>query len=154
MLFGMRRLLLLTLLAAVSLIATSEQMGAPFTLEETTPIAKILAAPDSYVGKTVRIEGKATEVCQMMGCWVMLRDDDGNMLRVKVVDGEIVFPQDAPGRKVAAEGELARFDLTREQAVARARHEAEEQGRAFDPASIKEGTVVYQLQGTGARVVD
>jgi hypothetical protein len=35
-----------------------------------------------------------------------------------------------------------------------ARHEAEEQGRKFDPASIQAGKVLYQIQGTGAVLLD
>jgi len=56
-----------------------------------------------------------------------------------------------PWAKVAtAEGALAKIVLTREQAVAMARHEAEEQGRKFNPASIKSGSIIYQIKGSGA----
>ena len=41
-----------------------------------------------------------------------------------------------------------------EQAVAKAKHTAEEQGRKFDPASVKSGTTIYQIEGTGAQLLN
>jgi NMD protein affecting ribosome stability and mRNA decay len=108
-----------------------------------------------HEGKTVQVKGKVTEVCQMMGCWMNLVDpSSGQSIRVKVNDGEIVFPKDAPGRMAIAEGKLKKIVLTREQATAMAQHEAEEQGRKFDPAAIKTGKTFYQIQGTGAVLLD
>jgi len=37
---------------------------------------------------------------------------------------------------------------------ARAKHKAEEQGRKFDPASVKGGAAIYQIQGSGAVILD
>ena len=42
--------------------------------------------------------------------------------------------------------------MTREQAIERAREEAKDANKTFDPASIKSGMVEYQIQGTGAVV--
>ena len=83
---------------------------------------------------------------------MMLRGDGGDMVRIKVADGEIVFPREALGREAVAEGKFVRFELSREQAAAAARHEAEEQGRRFDLLSVKGPQVVYQIQGSGAVV--
>lgn len=137
--------------AAILTASAAEKLGQPLTLKEPVPIARIEAAPAQYVGKTVQVKGKVTEVCQMAGCWMALADpDSGKTLRIKVNDGDIVFPKTAVGRMALAEGKLVKFELTREQAVAQAKHEAEEQGRAFRPESVRSGAVIYQLQGTGA----
>ena len=53
-----------------------------------------------------------------------------------------------------AEGTFERFDLTKEQVVARMKHEAEEQGRTFDPKSVSGPETFYQIAGTGAVVLD
>ena len=90
------------------------------------------------------------DVCQMMGCWMELTNDEGQKVRIKVEDGDIVFPKDSAGKQAVAEGKFTRIELTREQAVAQAKEAAEESGRKFDPASIKSGTTIYQIQGTGA----
>jgi hypothetical protein len=49
---------------------------------------------------------------------------------------------------------MVKLELTREQAIAAARHEAEEQGRRFDPASVKSSQTIYQIAGSGAIVQD
>jgi hypothetical protein len=40
-----------------------------------------------------------------------------------------------------------------EEAVARAKEEAEEKGKAFDAASVKGPVTVYQIQGSGALIL-
>jgi hypothetical protein len=143
------------LLVAVAVMAgESTKLGRPLILSHPQPVREILANPDSFVGKAVQVKGKVTEVCQMAGCWMALADlETAKVLRVKVNDGDIVFPKEAVGKVAIAEGMLTRLSLTREQAVAMAKHEAEEQGRKFNPASVKSGAVIYQLKGAGA-VID
>ena len=46
-----------------------EKNGKPLTVKEPMALATLLAHPDDYVGKTVQVKGKITEVCQMAGCW-------------------------------------------------------------------------------------
>jgi hypothetical protein len=144
------------LLVIFTALATAgNPLGKPLTLAKPTSIETIVGTPDAFVGKTVQVKGKVTEVCQMAGCWMALRDPaSAKMIRIKVNDGEIVFPKDAVGRTALAEGKLTKLQLTRQQAVAMAQHEAEEQGRAFDPASVKTGKTIYQIQGTGAILLD
>lgn len=138
-------------LAGAGDATAAERYGKGLTLSQPTPVATILASPEQYVGKTVQVRGKVTEVCTMMGCWMQVVDQKNGM-RIKVNDGEMVFPRTAVGKTATAEGVLKKLVLSKEQAVARARHEAEEQGRKFDPASVKSGLVIYQVQGTGALV--
>lgn len=76
-------------LAAEALSGT--KIFAGVTLEGSTPIAEILAAPDDFIGKPVRIEGTIVEICSSQGCYVTLQDPDGNKLNLKVVDGELDF---------------------------------------------------------------
>jgi hypothetical protein len=90
-----------------------------------------------------------------MGCWIAIVDPAANkIIRVKVKDGEIVFPKDSPGRNVVAEGKLTRTELTREQTVAYLKHQAEENGKSFDAASVKQGMTLVQLAGTGAVILE
>jgi hypothetical protein len=101
------------------------------------------------------VKGKVTEVCQMMGCWMSLADPEtGQLLKIKVDDGDIVFPKDSIGKMAIAEGKLTKLELTREQAIQTAKHEAEEQGRKFNPASVTKGVTIYQIQGVGAQILD
>lgn len=130
------------------------------TLTETTAVAEILDHADAWVGKRVRVDGKVTDVCEMAGCWLELRAADdakdanaGRVLRVKVNDGELVFPKSSRGRRAIAEGTVEAKELTREAYESHLRHIADEQGRTFDPQSVGEGPYrVVQIKGSGAEV--
>jgi len=106
----MRLLLAFTLAAAALLSAAELKLGKPLTQKEPVPLAKLLAAPGEYVGKTVQVRGKIVDVCQEMGCWLELTNDDGQKIRIKVEDGVIVFPKDAAGKTVTAEGKFTGQD--------------------------------------------
>ncbi|CAM2067755.1 DUF4920 domain-containing protein [Sulfidibacter corallicola] len=120
-----------------------------------TPIITIEAFaknPEAYMDKVVRVEGEVQEVCPKAGCWLDISDGKESV-RIKVKDGEIVFKQKMVGKKVIAEGTVYKFDLTREQAVNYFAHLAEEKNEPFDPATVTEGTTIYQIGGIGVRVL-
>ena len=145
------RLVVITALASSLCFAAELKLGKPLTLDQPMVISQVLAKANSLTGKTVQVKGKVTEVCQMMGCWMALVEPGtDSMLRIKVNDGDIMFPKESVGKMAVAEGELVKFTLTKEQVVAAAKHEAEEQGRKFNPSSVKGPKVVYQVAGTGA----
>lgn len=155
-----RRILCLGLILAaaavvqVPVIQAGESFGSGVKVAEATPISKILADPDAYVGKTVRIEGKVLDVCPMKGCWMELAGEDGKeSLKVKVDDGVIVFPVDSKGKLAVAEGTVEAIPMTKEEYVGWLEHLAEERGEKFDAASVGEGPFrILQLKGTGARI--
>jgi hypothetical protein len=135
--------------------AADQKLGAPLTATEPVTLSTLFAKPAPLVGKTIQVKGKVTEVCEAMGCWMNLTDDQGHLLRIKVEDGgDIVFPKDSIGKTAIAEGKLEKMDMTRDQVIAAAKEEAEETGRKFDPSSIHSGKTVYQLAGLGAVILD
>lgn len=129
----------------LSFVAPAEtKLGAGVTLEESTPIATIVADPEAFVGKTVRIDGVATAVCTHMGCWMSVAASDqpnAPSVRLKVDDGVIVFPVRAKGKRVSAEGvyEAVADAESKEAAGEHARHDAR-------------ASKQYQLKATGALV--
>lgn len=144
------KLPLALLITTAALFAAEVKLGKPLTVKEPVPLATLVAHADDYVGKTVQVKGKITAVCQMMGCWIELTSDTGQRIRIKVEDGDIVFPKDSAGKLAIAEGKFTRTELTREQAVAQAKEEAADNGRKFDPSKIKGGITYYQIEGAGA----
>jgi hypothetical protein len=114
-------------------------------------LADLLADPESYVGKTVKVEGRIDDVCPKMGCWIDIAQKD-QKIRFKVQDGVIEFGTDTKGHDVIAEGIVTRIELDHDQAIGWARHLAEEKNELFDPASVKGPMTIYQLNGTGAIV--
>lgn len=150
-----RALTALALLALLApLAAGAETYGGGVTLAETTSIGKILAEPDAWVGKHVRVEGEVTDVCPMKGCWMEISEPEGDRLRIKVDDGVIVFPVDAKGKRAVAEGVVEAVPMSREQYLGYLGHLAEEKGEKFDPATVTgEGPFkILQLRGLGAQI--
>ena len=135
------------------MIAGETRLGKALAPGTPVSVSELMRAPDASVGKVVQVKGKITEVCEKMGCWMQLVDADGGV-RVKVNDGDIVFPKSSIGKTAVAEGTLKKLELTKEQAIARAKHEAEERGTKFNPASVQSGAVIYQIQGTGAVIFE
>jgi hypothetical protein len=144
--------------AAASAAADScakTRYGTGITLAESTPVATLLDHADEHVGRAVRIEGVVADVCAAAGCWLEIRAGEGERtLRVKVKDGEIVFPTSARGHQATAEGTFEARELDRAAYVRWAKHLAEEQGRPFDEAAIVgEGPFhLYQVAGRGAEI--
>ena len=124
-------------------------------LGEATPvtIAELLAKPETYLDKHVRVEGRITDVCPRRGCWIDIEQEGGpSPIRFKVDDGVIVFPVDAAGKAVTAEGVFTKIELDRDKAVEYLRHLAEERNEPFDPATVKGPLTLYQIRGLGAVV--
>jgi hypothetical protein len=121
------------------------KIGAGVTLAEATPIAAIVASPRDYAGKTVRIDGVATAVCESMGCWMAVAESDKKdapTVRLKVEhEGAIKFPMSAKGRNVSAQGTFAAIggsdDHGKDAAAEHAKHEAK-------------ASAEYQITATGA----
>jgi hypothetical protein len=132
-------------LATVAIAAEETKLGAGVALKEPTPIAALVAKPADYVGKTVRIDGVATAVCEMMGCWMAVapeNDPTGTTVRLKVEDdGAIKFPMTAKGKKVSAEGVF-------EEIAAGDEHSSDAAGEhaKHDASASKK----YQIKATGA----
>lgn len=143
-------MLALTTFAVPALAAT---YGKALSDGKVIKVSDLLATPDDYVGQTVKVEGIIIDVCEKRGCWMMIAgDQEFQAIRFKVEDGVVVIPVEAKGKKAVAEGKFRRIEMTMEQAVAQAKHHAEEQGHAFDPASVKGPSVTYQLDGIGAAI--
>jgi hypothetical protein len=151
----MKRTIGIVILGAGLLAAAELKLGKPLTVKEPVSVERIYAEPEKFLGKTVAVKGKITEVCQMMGCWMNLHDAaSGKMIRIKVNDGEIEFPKNGSGKMAIAEGTLMKIELSKERAIAEAKHEAEEMGRKYDPNKVTGPVTRYQIRGTGAVVLD
>lgn len=153
----MRVLFTLLLLGLLALPAAADQYGEKLSDGEVVAISTLLAQPDEYVGKQVKIEGRITAVCAHRGCWIdVAGDQDFQSMRIKVEDGVIVFPAEAVGHVATAEGVFTKIELTAEQAEAmhKASCQKEAEGATCEHAAATEGGVVYQLAGVGAVIAD
>jgi hypothetical protein len=98
----------LLLPAVLAAPAMAQQFGEPLALAEETKISEILANPQDYDGKTVKVRGTIVDVCPHMGCWIRIAGDNRfQSIQFKVEDGVITFPIDLKGLDVEAEGVVA-----------------------------------------------
>jgi len=148
--------LLIAFISANFIFAISDdkdKYGKEITLEEKTSISDILSNPEDYLDKTVLIEGEVLDVCPKMGCWMEIKSDvEGEKIKVKVKDGDIVFPVEAKGHTALVEGKVYKIELSKEDAVSYYEHEAEERGGEFDPSTVTEAVTIYQIKGLGAEI--
>jgi hypothetical protein len=133
--------------------AAGTTYGAGVGLAEATSVDTILADPNGFKGKTVRVEGMVTDVCERRGCWFeMAGTGAGLKLRFKVADGAMTFPVEAKGKYAVAQGVVAVNELSLEQTREYAVEQAQEKGEKLDPATVTKPTQIVRLDGTGAVV--
>lgn len=142
-------------LVAYPVVASDQIYGEALSNAQSVRITDLTGNPEKYVGQLVKIEGLVDDICPMKGCWVDILDEQSRAtIRFKVQDGVIIFPVEAKGRQIIAEGVLRKHALSKGQAINRMRHLAEEKGEEFDESSITGATVFYQIEGVGAVVAD
>ena len=164
-----KRILLLTILCAY-LGCTSKKSeeellnkknpsgiyGSLLSEGDTYNIIELISNKSIYLNKKVKVKGLIKEVCPMRGCWLEIVDENEiDKLRVKVTDGEIVFPLSAKGRNIEAEGQFSILTLNKKQAKNWKKHLAAEKGIEIDTADIilsQNDYLEYRLNTNGAKI--
>ena len=120
-------------------------------------VRKLLKNPDKYLNEEIIATGIVKEVCPIRGCWLQILNDSifGN-IRVKVMDGEIIFPKSAKNHNVTVEGTFVRLELSKEQAINWKVHLEAEKGIELNPNDIvlkEEDYFEYRINCTGAVIL-
>ena len=147
--------LIIVMIALMFISAVSfaqDKYGKEITVEEKTEISAIISNPEEYLGEKVLVEGEIVAVCQHMGCWMEVANEEGEKIKVKVKDGEIVFPKEGTGRTALVEGEVYKIELDEEEAKDYFEHMAEESNQEFDPSTVTGPVTIYQIKGSGAEI--
>lgn len=99
----------------LSLLVTGIIFSAPATtlygesVDKTSllPVTLLLAQPTDYLDKVITVSGTVDAVCSKQGCWIkFVADKDTGPFRLKVRDGDMVFPLSAKGKTAYATGTL------------------------------------------------
>jgi len=130
-----------------------KSFGTGADMEKLVGISTVLATPENYLGKEITVAGTIVSVCSKRGCWMKLASDKKfQTLRIKVKDGDMVFPFNAKGETAYATGKLVPIELSKEKAIAYLSHLAEEAKEEFDPSTVKGAMTIYQLSPTGVTI--
>ena len=120
-------------------------------------VTQLLKNPDKYLNEDILATGIVKEVCPMRGCWIQISDDStAGGIRVKVTDGEIVFPKSAKNHNVTVQGTFVRLDLSKDQAINWKVHLEAEKGIDLNPNDIilkEEDYFEYRINCAGAVIL-
>ena len=130
--------------------------GDKINLSESKKIEDLINNSENYLDKNVLISGEILEVCPMRGCWINVKNKDSNTnIRVKVTDGEIVFPLSAKGKNINVEGIFSKLEFSKEQAIKWKIHLAEEKGIELLPEDVvinPSDLIEYRIIGKAAKI--
>ncbi|GHG59338.1 hypothetical protein GCM10010919_01770 [Alishewanella longhuensis] len=98
-------LLSAALLVCSPLLAANITFGDTVNKQQVTAVAQILTKPADYLEQTVTVVGEVTGVCSKQNCWMTLATaEDEPRFRIKVRDGDMLFPLSAKGKTAYATG--------------------------------------------------
>ncbi len=69
----------------------------PATMPAAVDLDTAAAHLEDHAGKPAAFSGRITEVCQKMGCWVVLSSEQGTLARVNMHEHAFGVPKDASG---------------------------------------------------------
>ncbi len=100
-------------------------------------------------GKIVVVKGVISEVCQTMGCWIVMSDGTKNV-RAKTLH-KFFLPKDLAGQTAIVSGTFNIAEITEDEA----REYAEEsKNPAIKSESIKGPQKVYEIDATGIKIMN
>lgn len=150
-----KQILLTTALTFAAFTTSATSFGAVIDKTKLVEVADILAKPQRYLQQQVTVKGTVEAVCQKKGCWMQFAADANQpTFRIKVKDGDMVFPVSAKGKTAYASGKLDPIEMDLESSREYLAHKAEEQGEAFDPQSVTEAITLFQLVPVAVEIVD
>ena len=93
----------------------------------------------------------------MKGCWIEIKDSDSDqIIRVKVQDDIIIFPQDSKEKKVIVNGVFTKIEFNEDQAIKWKIHLAEEKGLKLEKSDLtldSSDLIEYRIRGLGAKII-
>ena len=122
-------------------VENMEHFGLEFTLGESIPAGTVLTNPDEYVGKTVRVTGKVSDVCQKMGCWMVITDADQHM-RITTKDHKFFVAKDGAGAMCDLEGTVVKREANPERT---AHYKSEQTEGAPMPEAEEAGKATFEI---------
>ncbi|HEV7348231.1 DUF4920 domain-containing protein [Telluribacter sp.] len=120
---------LLTLLLCLSLVGyaqAQEHFGKKISDSGAVTAAALPTKMGTKEAMKTKVTGTVESVCQAKGCWMKVKMDNGESMRVTFKDYGFFVPKDIAGKTVVFEGE-AKKSVT---PVSELRHYAEDAGKS------------------------
>ena len=97
--------------AAVAGTEGAERWGGDFTLTKSEPLQTLIDDPKPYLNKEVRVVGEVTNVCQAKGCWMVLRAEGGESVRITMKDHAFSVRKDLAGSQAHVQAVVMQKDV-------------------------------------------
>lgn len=104
-----------------------DSFGEEISAKEATNVSAFIANVNDQES-TYKVKGTIEEVCQMKGCWMTMKNEEGANIRVTFKDYGFFVPMDISGKQVVIEG-VAKKEILEEEL---AKHYAEDGGQEYD----------------------
>ncbi|MBS1516977.1 MAG: DUF4920 domain-containing protein [Bacteroidetes bacterium] len=104
---------------------------------------------DNNKDKTVLVKGDVTEVCQAMGCWMILSDGT-NETRVTTLHN-FFLPKDVAGTKAVVIGKFIETEISEDQAK---HYNEESKNPKMKTEDIKGSSKVYEIEAVGIKILN
>ena len=131
--------------------------GDDFNYDSIQSIPSLINNANQFLDKQIVTKGKIVDVCPMKGCWIEIKDSDSDqIIRVKVQDDVIIFPQDSKEKKVIVNGVFTKIEFTEDQAIKWKIHLAEEKGLKLEESDVtldSSDLIEYRIKGLGAKII-
>jgi hypothetical protein len=79
--------------------------GQPITITEAIAAADVIAKPGDYLGKPILVRGEVVDICQAMGCWMVITDGESG-IRVTTKGHDFFVRKDGTGSMALVQGTL------------------------------------------------
>jgi len=89
-------------------------------------VAALQTAMTNETKKDIKVKGIVSEVCQEKGCWMTMKLDNGEEMRITFKDYKIFVPKDLAGKEVILDG----FAYNDTSSVENLRHYAKDAGKS------------------------
>ncbi|MCX6556111.1 MAG: DUF4920 domain-containing protein [Candidatus Aminicenantes bacterium] len=123
-------------------------LGEPFAAATATPVAEVLAYPERFANRVVRLTGRIASVCNEEGCFIEVvpPDGGGDGIVVNFPGLKFTFPKDCAGLTADVEG-LLYGKVYHRARVAHWQHHSFRPGIAIPPFSS-----VWRLEARAAHL--
>ena len=120
--------------------------GEEFKSGEAITFAELIANKDDYKDKEVLVKGSVSDVCQKMGCWLVITGADNE---ARITTGHKFFvPKNSSGKEALVYGKFSVTELSEEDA----KHYNEESSNPKD--NVEGSKESYEIVATGIIFMD
>lgn len=110
---------------------------------------ELMKDPSSSSDKDVLVKGNVTEVCQDMGCWLVLSEGT-KMVRVKTLH-EFFLPKDIAGTKAVVYGKFKVTEISEKMAK---HYNDESKHPVVKTEDIKGPQKVFEIEASGVKILN